>query len=276
MCTVKADNTPTCTCQPGYVHDPDYGCVDESPPILNLRSDPTHSFDPNTGVVHLSQGDKYEEYGVDIIDDNAEEYLRSLKIQYSKPLPRGCLLEMDEFHVTYTVAMPWTTPEYVSARRTVIIDNVNECGVMAGSKGVGANCPELVAMCDVDAGASCKDIIGSYSCQCPEGTEGDGFLPISRLRSDGHGRFVGSMIPKGYMGGTGCRDVRIPVIELLGPNPKRFRVAKASGVHGIVKPGESEKSHARVESLIVEQRSAYESDIRVSLDFITFVIYNPA
>jgi len=72
MCAVRSDNTPHCTCQEGYDHDPDYGCVDESPPILTLRPDPTHPFDPNTGITHLSQGDRYEEYGVDVVDDNAE------------------------------------------------------------------------------------------------------------------------------------------------------------------------------------------------------------
>ncbi|KAL7539216.1 hypothetical protein ACHAXR_009110 [Thalassiosira sp. AJA248-18] len=274
MCTVKSDNTPHCTCQPGYTHDPDYGCVDESPPILTLRHpDDSSSFDPKTGIVHLSQGDKYEEYGVDVIDDNAEEYLRSLKITYSRPLPQGCLLEMGQFTVSYTVAMPWTTPEFVRSKRTVVIDNVNECMVTKSGTtatttttggGVGAKyyCPELVAMCDVESGASCIDEIGTYTCQCPEGTEGDGFMPIPRLKSDGKGGFVGSMVPKGYLGGKGCRDISKPVVELLGPNPKRFRVARASGVHGVLRTDESDESIVRVEALIAEQRSAYESDIR--------------
>jgi len=264
MCAVRSDNTPHCTCQEGYDHDPDYGCVDESPPILTLRPDPTHPFDPNTGITHLSQGDRYEEYGVDVVDDNAEEYLRSLKMSYSRPLPQGCLSEMGQFYVNYTVATPWTTPEFVSAKRTVVIDNVNECQVKA-NVGVGANCPELVAMCDVEAGAMCKDEVGTYTCTCPKGTKGDGFLAISRLISDGSGGFTGNMVPDGYKGGTGCRDISKPVIELLGPNPKRFRVAKTSGVKGVIRRGGgNEEGDARLEALLVEQRSAYESDIRVS------------
>jgi len=263
MCTVTSSNTPHCTCQNGYVlaDDPDYGCVDESPPLLHLRPDPTHGTDPQTGITHLSQGDKYEEYGVDVVDDNAEEYLRSLKIAYSRPLPQGCLLDLGEFHVNYTVATPWTSPNFVRAKRTVVIDNVNECAVKA-NVGVGANCPELVAMCDGEAGARCQDEIGTYTCQCPEGTEGDGFVPIPRFRLDGKGGYVGSMVPKGYKGGMGCRDTSKPVIELLGPNPQRFRVAKVSGVKGVTRIGENEESNARVEALIAEQRSAYESDIR--------------
>ena len=263
VCTVDSSNTPHCVCQSGYVNDPDFGCVDENPPLLKLRPDPIHGTD-KTGITHLSQGDKYEEYGVDVIDDNAEEYLRSLKIAYSRPLPQGCLLDMGEFYVEYTVATPWTTPEFVRARRTVIIDNVNECLVKEGSK-VGSTCPELVAMCDFDAGAVCKDEIGTYTCKCPKGTEGDGFSVIPRLSSDGKGGFIGAMVPHGYKGGSGCRDTSPPMIELLGPNPKRFRVAKASGIKGIMGIGENEESNARIEELVAMQRSAYEADIKVSL-----------
>ncbi len=264
MCAVDSSNAPHCTCQDGYVHDRDYGCVDESPPVLHLRPDPTHGTDPKTGVTHLSQGDRYEEYGVDVIDDNAEEYYRSLKIAYSRPLPQGCLLELGEFHVNYTVATPWTSPNFVSATRTVVIDNVDECAVEENA-GVGAACPELVAMCDREAGATCRDAIGTYACRCPEGTEGDGFRPIPRLRSDGRGGFAGALVPRGYEGGTGCRDTSRPVIELKGPNPKRFRVARTSSVRGVVRTGErNEESDARVEALLAEQRQSYESDIRVS------------
>jgi len=265
MCAVDSSNTPHCTCKPGYVHDRDYGCVDESPPVLHLRPDPVHGTDPRTGVTHLSQGDRYEEYGVDIVDDNAEDYFRSLKMTYSRPLPQGCLLEMGEFHVNYTVATPWTSPNFVSAKRTVVIDNVNECAVRE-STGVGAGCPELLAMCDGEAGASCRDEIGTYTCRCPEGTEGDGFLPIPRLRADRRGGFAGSMVPDGYRGGTGCRDVSKPVIELLGPNPKRFRVARTSAVRGAIGEGGNGESKSRVEAVLAEQRSAYESDIRSMIE----------
>lgn len=73
------------------------------------------------------------------------------------------------------------------------------------------------------------------------------------------------MIPRGYKGGTGCRDTSEPVIELLGPNPKRFRVARVGGVRGVMRMGENDESISRVDALIAEQRSAYESEIRVRL-----------
>ncbi|KAL3806826.1 hypothetical protein ACHAXA_003298 [Cyclostephanos tholiformis] len=263
ICAVDPKTSiPHCTCQDGYVRDPDYGCVDENPPLLRLRPDPVHGLDPVTGITHLSQGDRYEEYGVDVIDDNAEEYLRSLKITYSRPLPQGCLLEMGAFTVNYTVATPWTVPNFARTTRTVVIDNIDECEGSGGA--LGASCPELVAMCDYDAGASCRDEIGTYTCVCPVGTEGDGYRPIPRLRPDGKGGYAGgTMVPRGYAGGTGCRDTSEPVIEILGPNPKRFRVARASGIRGIIRAGVNDVgSNARVEAMIAEQRSAYESDIR--------------
>ena len=275
MCAVDPKtSTPHCTCQDGYVRDPDYGCVDENPPLLRLRPDPIHGLDVDTGITHLSQGDRYEEYGVDVIDDNAEEYLRSLKIAYSRPLPQGCLMEMGSFTVNYTVATPWTVPNFARTTRTVVIDNVDECRFgegREGGKGMIASCPELVAMCDYDAGASCRDEIGTYSCTCPMGTEGDGYRPIPWLRPDGVGGYAGTMIPVGYGGGTGCRDTSVPVIEILGPNPKRFRVARTSGIRGIIKAGvDDEGTNARVEALIAEQRSTYEGDIRVSVFFDPF------
>ena len=210
-----------------------------------------------------------------MIDDNAEEYLRSLKIAYSAPLPQGCLLEMGKFSVSYTVATPWTEPQFVTATRTVVIDNVNECAVKEGV-GVGAACPELVAMCDTEAGAQCIDEVGTYACRCPKGTEGDGFKPILRLAPNGKGGFAGSMVSEGYKGGKGCRDTSKPVIQLLGPNPKRFRVAKAGGVravHPALKDAEDAESNARLEALLLDQRASYESDIRVSIVLLIFAVF---
>jgi hypothetical protein len=262
-CIISQDNTPTCACKQGYVHDHQYGCVDEHPPLLQIRPYPDHSYADNS-ITRLIQGDKYEEHGVDIIDDNAEEYLRSLKIEYSRPLPQGCLLEMGQFQVNYTVATPWTTPNHARAQRRVIIENVNEC-IVKKTEGIGKNCPELVAMCDVDAGAQCMDEIGTYTCKCPEGTEGDGFLPIARLRPDGRGGFSGTMVPMNYMGGTGCRDTSRPVIEILGPNPKKFQVAKVSRLEGDLKAGEDDReTNVKLESLRVDRRGYYENEIQVS------------
>lgn len=162
------------------------------------------------------------------------------------------------------MATPWTTPEFVRATRRVVIGNVNECRLSATS-GIGADCPGLVARCDTGAGAACMDEVGTYRCACPDGTTGDGFLLIPRLTPDGRGGYAGGVVPQGYAGGNGCRDTRPPALELRGPNPKMFRVARSSGVRGVLPVEEDEGQRARAEGLAVTQRGAYESDIRVSL-----------
>jgi len=54
------------------------------------------------------------------------------------------------------------------------------------------------------------------------------------------------------------------VIELLGPNPKIFRVARAGGLKGVIKgANDNADSNARVDALLAEQRNAYEKDIKV-------------
>lgn len=270
-CTVGSDNTPTCACKPGYIQHPDYGCVDEHPPLLHIRPYPGATSKEDASTTRLVQGDKYEEHGVDIIDDNAEEYLRSLKIEYSRPLPQGCLLEMGQFKVNYTVATPWTTPDHASAQRNVIIGNVNECNIRKDT-GVGKACPELVAMCDVDAGARCVDEIGTYSCKCPRGTEGDGFMPIARLKARDGGGYSGVLVPMNYQGGTGCRDTSKPVIELLGPNPKKLSVVKVARLEGDYNLREEDgEMSVKIESVRAERRSFYENEIRVSMCMLSVI-----
>ena len=251
VCTVASSNSPICGCRPGYVDNKDgYGCVDENPPILKLRNDPD-----GDQIDRLVQGDSYKEHAVDIDDDNAEEYLRSLKISYSRPLPPGCLATMGQFHVNYTVSTPWTNPPYARVTRTVTVDNIDECHL--DKKKYEAQCPQLVPRCDVNAGAMCVDTIGSYTCKCPKHTSGDGFRTIVGIERDGRGRFVDA--PEGYSGGTGCRDTSKPVIEVLGPNPKVFRVSKCGGLRGIMGSGGGGGDD---EQLSFDQRGRYESDIQ--------------
>lgn len=172
--------------------------------------------------------------------------------------------------MNYAVDTPWTTPNQASAQRTVIIENVDECSIKK-NVGIGKACPELVAMCDVDAGAQCVDEVGSYSCKCPKGTEGDGFLPIARLRpKDGGGGYAGVLVPMNYMGGNGCRDTSKPVIEVLGPNPKKLRVAKVAGLEGDYKLREEDgEMNIKMESVRADRRSYYENEIRVSLSQVS-------
>ena len=219
-----------------------YGCVGESPPLMKLKHDPH-----GDQTLRLKQGDVYKEYFVDIQDENAEEYLRSLKIAYSIPMPYGCLVDIGEFHVNYTVATPWTSPPYVRLTRRVIIEDINECLLDVNKYKI--SCPELVPHCDVEAGAKCMNTIGSYTCQCPKHTEGDGFLPNLKTK------------PTGYEGGTGCRDVSLPVIHLNGPNPKVFPVCKCSGIKGFL--GRSKDSNSNDSALQAGQQRHYGADIKV-------------
>lgn len=245
ICTVSSSNQPHCVCKPGYIKHGKYGCVDEKPPLLRLRHDPN-----GDGILRLMQGDVYQEYLVDIQDENAEEYMRSLKIAYSKPLPSGCLTKIGEFHVNYTIATPWTTPSFVRVTRRVIIEDIDECSIDATV--FAKTCPELIPQCDIDSGAICVNTIGSYTCKCPEYTTGDGF---KKGLTFGEGD-----TPESFKGGTGCVDTSKPVITLEGPNPKIFRVCECGGIQGIM-GGSIEK--LRDTNLKIEQAKYFGDDIKV-------------
>lgn len=233
-----------CACKAGYVDNNDgYGCVDESPPVLKLRPD-------GKETLVLRQGDFYKEHAVDVIDDNAEEYLRSLRITYSQPLPPGCLTQMGNFHVNYTIATPWTSYQFVRVTRNVIVEDINEC-TLDTSK-YAEICPALIPQCDVAAGAKCSNTKGSYTCDCPKYTSGDGFL--SNVSDN-------KVHPEGYQGGTGCVDTSKPVIELLGPNPKILKVCKCGGLAGIMGGGSNKGSEE--DSLCAQQRGNYGASLRV-------------
>lgn len=256
ICTVTSANTPVCACKPGYVNHKDgYGCVDETPPILQLRHDPE-----SNGITRLRQGDVYKEYAVDIIDENAEEYLRSLKITYSRPLPPGCLVKIGRFHVNYTVATPWTSPPYVRVTRTVVIEDIDECSLNPNI--YSKRCPHLIPKCDIEAGATCQNTIGSYTCKCPQYTSGDGFFTIKGTQADERGNFLDA--PNGYLGGTGCRDTSKPRIDLLGPNPKIFRACKFDGLTGVMGMANIHKDgyDDGDEPFKCDRKTRYESDIK--------------
>lgn len=219
-----------------------YGCVDESPPVLRLKQDPQ-----NDKTLRLRQGDVYQEYAVEIQDENAEEYLRSLKIAYSRPLPHGCFLHIGEFHVNYTVATPWTTPPYVRVTRRVVIEDIDECQLDV--KQYQQTCPALIPQCHPDA--TCVNTVGSYTCKCPRYTSGDGFK--SGLQ------FNAVDAPEGFQGGTGCRDTHKPVISLQGPNPKVFSVAQCGGLSGLMWDGKDNEALRR------SQQGLYNQDVKVCL-----------
>ena len=255
ICTVGDDRIPFCACKHGHVKVGKFGCVDEQPPILKLRNDPN-----GDKINRLRQGDTYKEYAVDVIDENAEDYLRSLKIAYSRPLPPACLENIGSFHVNYTVATPWTSPPYVSVTRNVVIEDINECEIDVEK--YGSMCPKLIPNCDVEAGAVCQNTDGSYTCKCPRFTSGDGFKFMSSIQPDKAGNYIDA--PVGYKGGSGCRDTSKPIIEILGPNPKIFRTCQCGGLSGVMKKVKRNKGHVDHHGgLIAKQRNGYEDDIKV-------------
>ena len=246
ICAVGAGNTPKCACKPGFVFHTKYGCVDENPPTLKLRHNPN-----GDESLRLKQGDEYREYMVDIVDENAEDYLRSLKVSYSEPLPPGCLTKVGEFHVNYTVAMPWAKDPFVRVTRRVIIEDIDECHV--DTSVFERSCPALVPQCDSDAGAKCVNTYGSYECKCPSQSSGDGFKKDAK--------FVGFDAPESYKSGSSCVDTSKPVITLQGPNPKIFKICECGGLSGVMTPP---KEGGDSIALLADQRKMYEDDIKVS------------
>lgn len=242
VCVVSSVNTPKCGCKKGFVQHATYGCVDETPPTLRLNEDQR-----NDKTLKLKQGDFYKEYGVKILDANAEDYHRNLRISYSEPLPQGCLYNIGEFTVNYTVSTPWTDPSSVWVARRVVIDDIDECSLNMAK--YETTCPPLVPRCDIDAGAKCTNTVGSYACECPKFTTGDGFLSGSSFMEDA--------TPDGYQGGTGCRDTSKPVIELKGPNPKIFKICPCGGIKGVMGDNTGDD-----DGLLEAQREHYESDIK--------------
>ena len=240
---VSNTNVPRCGCEPGYVMHEKYGCVDENPPLMKLRHDPD-----GDQTLRLKQGDVYKEYAVDIEDENAEEYMRSLKIAYSRPLPYGCLVNIGEFHVNYTIATPWTTPPNIRLTRRVIIGDIDECTLDVSK--YDSFCPPLIPKCDTEAGATCVNKIGSYTCQCPKYTTGDGFLSGLSFKEN---------TPIGFKGGTGCVDTSKPMIELKGPNPKIFRISQCGALSGIM----SSQVFPHDGDLKTAQQKYYGDDIKV-------------
>jgi hypothetical protein len=211
--------------------------------------------------MRLRQGDFYKEYAVDIIDENAEEYLRSLRITYSKPLPPGCIVQMGDFHVNYTVATPWTSYQFVRVTRHVIVEDIDECTLDTAK--YQNTCPELIPQCDVAAGAQCINTIGSYTCKCPKHTTGDGFKASSS--------FASTLTPAGYKGGTSCVDTSKPVIEIMGPNPKVLRVCKCGGLTGVI--GSGNNQGAEHDRLCAQQRSKYGRNLKVRIFVENFGLY---
>lgn len=55
------------------------------------------------------QGDSYEEYGLQISDNQPEHFVRKVQIEYSEPFGTY-FTEVGQFEVLYTIQTPWLGP----------------------------------------------------------------------------------------------------------------------------------------------------------------------
>jgi hypothetical protein len=160
------------------------------------------------------------------------------------------LTKVGEFHVNYTVAMPWAKDPFVRVTRRVIIEDIDEC--LLDHTAFERSCPALVPQCDTEAGAKCVNTFGSYQCKCPSHSTGDGFKKDAK--------FVGFNAPESYKSGTSCVDTSKPIITLQGPNPKIFKICECGGLSGIMSPPKQGEDSIE---LLSGQRKMYEDDIKV-------------
>ena len=227
------------------------------PPTLTLKCLDTSS----TTTTTLTQGSVYKECGVEILDRNSENYDRKLQIKYIKtpqspinPMKDlgSCLKQVGNFEVLYTVSTPWTTPSSTSITRTVVVEDLDECGLEEDARtAVLRTCPDLLAgKCDV--GAKCVNSVGSFKCECAKCTSGDGFLPLPSSSSH--------VKPAGYSGGTGCKDSCEPKVVVKGENPKIFKVCKCGG--GILPSAGSAGPSGGDDRSSKDSKSLYSSQIR--------------
>ncbi len=209
---IQSGGVYRCIPKPGYAEyidphaplPPDAGvrrdtltaCISGSIPKLVLNG-------PQT--LYLKQGDVYEELGVTVVDENEEDGQRTVKIQYSHPIG-PYFKHVGQYSILYSLEVPWrNVGGNVSVSRDVIVMDVNECSYTGPIAEFHHNCI---------AGADCKNTYGSYTCQCKEGYEGDGFK-----------------------NGTGCSDITPPVLRCIGKGCTTLKFKSCSCV-GFVGLGE--------------------------------------
>ena len=147
----------------------------------------------------------YYEHGIEVVDENAENYERALDIVFDPPLVE-CLRNLTTFTVSYRIETPWTEPPHQEKNRTVRVVNANEC--TSFERGMSNSCPMCAPQCSAEA--LCVDTEGSYTCQCPEPcSRGDGFNFIT---PEG---LAGAVPPEGYVNGSG----ELPDCSAPGPAP---------------------------------------------------------
>jgi len=148
----------------------------------------------------LKQGDTYEELGVTVLDKSKQASKRQINIDYSDPLG-GTLLQVGEYTVYYSIDTPWLPTEHVTQKRTVIVEDIDECTYTGPLAFLRHSC--------VDTLGICTNTYGAYTCSCLPGYSGDGFTS-----------------------GTGCTDITPPVIQCHGKGcqPRKFKACNCIGM----------------------------------------------
>jgi hypothetical protein len=153
-------------------------CVDATPPTLELIG-------ANPYV--LKQGDVYEEFGADVVDNNQELYERNIAVSYSAPIKKCLDVEINDEHptftynVTYSLYTPWLSVPSVTKTRTVTVGDIDEClstehfACSPTDAEHCQQCPKFGHNCQPHV-AECHNTIGSFYCQCPDGYDGDGTI----------------------------------------------------------------------------------------------------
>mmetsp|Transcript_18401 Transcript_18401/g.23940 ORF Transcript_18401/g.23940 Transcript_18401/m.23940 type:complete len:782 (+) Transcript_18401:3-2348(+) len=260
-CVPISESTAKCECLAGFHAQEQEAqkleCIDDTLPSLSLRG---------PASVYLTQcGAAYDELGVDVVDENAAAFERTLRIAYSDAslFPhrnRGGQNQVPYFKtgsykVNYRVDTPWTTPPFIEAKRRVTVVDEDECNLSLDHP-----CTHHCAPV-----ATCVNELGSgYRCECPAGTIGDGFRNISELPSFWTSQEESWRIPSGFSDGSGCLDVRPPTLHLLGANPRILQIEKCDSSQTLLKrfaPFLNDKQHPIQPNSSQNERILYQQQI---------------
>eukprot|EP00602_Paraphysomonas_sp_CaronLab_P007154 CAMPEP_0185032850 /NCGR_PEP_ID=MMETSP1103-20130426/21335_1 /TAXON_ID=36769 /ORGANISM="Paraphysomonas bandaiensis, Strain Caron Lab Isolate" /LENGTH=725 /DNA_ID=CAMNT_0027568907 /DNA_START=27 /DNA_END=2204 /DNA_ORIENTATION=+ len=177
---------------------------------VNRRLDHNYCFS-NDGIdltldgpnpIYYQQGDSYEEHGLRVSDSQPDIFMRRVSIHYSMPFG-AYFTDPGVHYVYYTIQTPWMEKTAnITKTRKVIVSDIDECTYTGTNDRYRHKCSRE---------AKCVNTNGGYYCACLPGYEGDGML-TSR--------------------GSGCRDVRPPVLTCAGKGcaPIPFRAVSVAGI----------------------------------------------
>lgn len=123
------------------------------------------------------------------------------------------VVQVGEFRAQYRIQANWTREKAAAVTRVVVVKDLDECSL----KPTHPKWNRWRPICD--PAATCVNTPGGYECRCPQGAVGDG----ADVAVPGQRR------PSNYRDGSGCRDLRPPVIEVTG-RPRVITVCKCEGL----------------------------------------------